>query len=155
MRVFLLSCLLLTVASTCEATDFDYGAYRDSSLAAAGSDPDISPTYTWWLDASHPKYHSVATFTGHVRSVSPETRELIEHWAKSMGHDLATAAMFTSEIEVRQADKTYWLPIQEALIAPIRREVPAGRSVHLYFLLIGAYKGMPVFGINEFDAVEG
>lgn len=155
MKALLLSCLLLIPTATCMAGDFDYGAYQDSSLASVGSNLDISPEITWWLDAAHSKFHTVATFTGQVRPIPDETRGLIDHWAKAMGHGKAIAAMFTSEIEVQQGNEVYWLPIQEQLVGALREEVPAGREVHLYVLLIGAYKLAPVFGVNEFGAAEG
>ena len=155
MRALLLSCLLLVATAPCLAADFDYGAYQDSSLASAGSNLNISPEITWWLDAAHSKFHTVATFTGQVRPIPTETQVLINRWAKAMGHGETTAALFTSEIEVQQGNEVYWLPVQEQLVDALRGEVPAGRQVHLYFLLIGAYKLVPVFGVNEFDAAEG
>ena len=51
-----------------------------------------------------------------------------------------------------QADSTYWMPIQDILLEPLKSEVPAGASVQLYLLLIGATKVGPVFVINEFAA---
>ena len=137
------------------AQDFDYSAYKDSSIAAAGSDLGIDPETTWWLDAAHAKFHTIATFTGKFRPVEPGTKSLIDKWAVAMGHDPELAAMFSSEIEVSQDGQLYWLPIQKILVEPLKSEVKPGHETHVYIILIGAYKLAPVFGVSEFNAAEG
>ncbi|WP_440225651.1 hypothetical protein ACQQ2N_10415 [Dokdonella sp. MW10] len=151
LRALAMSCLLVAHATPVLASGFDYAAYREASLAAVGSRLDVPAGTTWWLDAAHYRFHTVVDFTGQVRVVRDEHRFLVERWAKAMGHGDAVAAMFTSkEIEVRQDDKTYWVPVQKQLIAAFRAEVPAGSEVRLYLILIGAHDGAPVFGVNEF-----
>ena len=137
------------------AADFDYGAYKDSSISSAGSDLGIAPGVTWWLDASHPKFHTVATYTGNVRPITSETKQLIERWAKAMQHGPGTVEMFASEIEVQQGGARFWLPVQSQLIEPFQKEIRPGQATHLYILLVGAYKHAPVFIVNEFGLAEG
>lgn len=151
MKAVLLVCLFLLTSRVSHAADFDYGAYKDASIAAAGSDLDIAPEVTWWLDAAHPMFHTVATYTGNVRPIARETKGLIDRWAKAMQHGPQISGLFTSEIEVQQGDTRYWLPIQSQLIKPLREEVRAGQAAHFYILLVGAYKQVPVFIVNEFN----
>ena len=147
--------LLPAFSSALGAGDFDYGAYAESSIAVAGSNLGIAPGVAWWLDAAHSKFHTVAAYTGKIRPVGAETRELISRWANAMRHAPGTSEMFASEIEVEQEGRRYWLPIQSQLVAPLQREVRAGENAHLYLLLVGAYKQAPVLVVNEFDLAEG
>jgi hypothetical protein len=151
----LLLLVLLVIAPAALGAEFDYAAYKDSSIAAAGSNLGIDPRADYWLDAAHARYHTVGAFTGKIRPLQPGTRSLLQKWAKAMGHGQDTAALFASEIEVRQDGVTYWLPIQQMLVEPLQREVAPGSRAHLYILLVGAYEQVPVFAVSEFDAAEG
>lgn len=151
MRSLLLAALL-AIAVPAHGGDFDYGAYRTARLADIAAGLQIDPRVRYWLDAAHPKYHAVAVYTGRTRVISPGVQAFVKQWASAMQHPVATQRMFVREIEVQQGGVTYWMPIQQALVAPLAREVPAGREVHLYLLLMGAYNRVPVFAVNEFDA---
>jgi hypothetical protein len=152
MRALLLLALL-SIARPSVGGDFDYGSYQTKQLAEVAASLDIDPRANYWFDAAHPRYHTIATFTGNTRAVTPEFTTYIEAWAKTMGHPAAYHEMFRSEIEVRQGSATYWLPIQHQLVAPFTQEVIAGTEVHLYVLLVGALNHVPVFAVSEFNAV--
>ena len=151
----LLLCVLLIFTPAVIADEFDYAAYKDSSIAAASSNLEIDPRANYWLDAAHAKYHTIGIFTGHIRPLQLGRRSLLQYWAKAMGHGPETAAMFVSEIEILQDGSIYWLPIQKVLVEPLQHEVALGSRTHLYILLVGAYEQVPVFTVNEFNAVEG
>ena len=155
MKALSLACLLFLASGISNAADFDYGSYKDSSIASAGSNLGIAAEVTWWLDAAHPKFHTVATYTGNSRPITAETKELIRHWEKAMQHKAGTSDMFASEIEVEQDGSRYWLPIQSQLVKPLSEEIHPGQATHLYILLVGAYKQAPVFIVNEFNLAEG
>ncbi len=157
MKILVLLWVLVigSAAFPVAAQEFDHSAYKESSIAAAGSDLGIDPRVTWWLDAAHAKFHTIATFTGRFRPVQPGTKSLIDQWAVAMNHDPALAAMFSSEVEVSQDGELHWLPIQEVLVEPLKNEVKVGSKAHLYIILIGAYKLQPVFGVSEFNLAEG
>lgn len=150
MRAFLLFVFLI-VARPATAGDFDYDSYTTAQLADVSASLEIDPRVNYWFDAAHPKYHTVVTFTGNTRVVSPGVKTYIEKWVKTMGHPVAYYEMFQNEIEVKQGSSTYWLPIQQPLVAPFSREVPANAKVHLYVLLMGALNHVPVFAVSEFN----
>jgi hypothetical protein len=154
MRTLLLLILLVT-AQPSLGGDFDYGAYKTARLADIAADLDIDPRADYWFDAAHSRYHTVATFTGNTRLVSSDVSAFIETWVKSMGHPSAYAEMFQNEIEIRQGSSTYWLPIQQQLVATFLQEVPAGAKVNLYVLLLGALDHKSVFSVSEFNAAGG
>lgn len=94
-----------------------------------------------------------AVFTGGTRALPEGRRQTIEFWAKSYGVDLKAVRTFEKEIEVREGDKTYWLPIQNVLIPPLQVEVGNnGRAIFL-LRLIGRRNKDYVFIVNEFNAL--
>jgi hypothetical protein len=145
----------LAVALPAASADFDFGSYRPASLAevALALSKEIDPRADYFFDAEHSKYSTVAIFTGRTRPVSSGLARFLEVWAKSFGHPDAYYKMFSTEIEIKQDSKTYWLPTQGQLLDPLVREVKPGHKVRLYVLLIGAYKHSPVFGVAEFAAI--
>lgn len=154
MRAVLLLVALI-VAPPSFGSDFDYAAYQTVQLAEVAAGLEIDPRVNYWYDAAHPKYHAMATYSGNMRAVSPEMRTYVEQWVKTMGQPDYYHKMFQSEIEVTQGSSTYWLPIQQPLVAPFGHEVAAGTQVHLYVLLLGAINQVPVFVVSEFNAVGG
>lgn len=151
MRTALLP-LLLFVTSSALAADFDYGAYQPAKLAEVASSLDVDPRADYWFAADYPRYHTQATFTGKIRPIDPGVKTFIAMWIKATGHPVTDAKMFRTQVEIKQDDAVYWLPIQQVLVEPLKKEVAAGGQVDLYVLLMGAYKHTPVFAVNEFDA---
>ncbi len=154
MRAILLLAFLI-FARPALGGEFDYGAYETAQLDKVAAGLEIDPRVNYWFDAAHPKYHTIATFTGNKRVVAAGVKTYIGKWVGTMGHPSAYAEMFQSEIEVTQGSGTYWLPIQQQLVAPFDQEVPAGAEVHLYVLLMGTYNHVPVFAVSEFNVVGG
>ncbi len=152
MRALLAVLLLATTSFASWGGEFDYASYRSSSLPDAVAQLGVDPRADYWLDASTPKYQAVAVFTGKTRPISPNTKALMSYWATALPESSGHMALFTVEAEMTQDDSTYWMPIQDILLEPLKSEVPAGASVQLYLLLIGATKVGPVFVINEFAA---
>ena len=148
----LLVALMLAIAIPSWGGEFDYASYRASSLPEAAAHLEIDPSADYWLDASTPKYHSVAIFTGRIRPIAQDTKTLMSHWATALPQSSSHMGLFTAEAEMTQGSSIYWMPIQGVLVGPIQTEVPAGTKVHLYLLLLGANKAGPVFVINEFMA---
>jgi hypothetical protein len=153
MRVLLLLTLLIISAQPSLGGNFNYDSYKTAQLADVVAGMNIDLNVNYWFDAAHPKYHTLATFTGNTRALPPSVKAYIEKWVKTMGHPPTYHEMFQREIEVRQGSSTYWLPIQQQLVAPFAQEVRAGSKVHLYVLLMGAINHTPVFAVSEFNAV--
>lgn len=150
---FLTFLLLLALSTPALSDDFDFDAYRPAQVIdihiyvanhAAGT--------THWLDASHAKFNTVAQVTGKRRAILPERKAFIQMWVDYIGHPQSFADMFQTEIEVMQGTASYWMPIQQLLLAPLDEEVAEGQPVRLYLLLLGAYEQDPVITIAEFSA---
>jgi hypothetical protein len=145
---------ILLLATSVFADAFDYSAYQDTNLGEAAANMHIDPRVDYWFDAAHPRYHSVAVFSGDIRPISEDTRRFVEAWAEAMGHASQISSAFQHEARFMQDDASYWMPVQAVLVEPLRSEVKAGGKSHLYLLLMGAWKKTPVFAISEFDAIE-
>lgn len=147
--------IALLAASPTVAADFDYAAYETAQLDEVSNQVKAESTEGYLLLATHLKYHTVATFTGRMRPISPDAKKLIGFFMTSLQHPDEYKQMFELEAEIEQEQNHYWMPIQQVLVEPLGQEVPAGESVHLYLLLLGGYNGIPVFAISEFDANGG
>jgi len=150
----LLPTLLFSVATLAAGADFDYDAYQPAKLSDVAKSLDVDPRADYWFAADYPRYHVQATFTGKVRPIDPGVRTFIESWIKTTGHPLADIGMFKQQVEIKEDKQLYWMPIQEVLVAPFKKEVTVGGQVDLYVLLMGAYRRAPVFAVSEFDSAE-
>ena len=146
--------LLLFVATSAAGADFDYGAYQPANLADISGHLDVDPHADYWFAADFPRYHTQATFTGKMRPIGPGVKAFIKMWIQATGHPAADAEMFKEQVEIKQDAVVYWMPIQQVLVEPLKKEVTIGGQVDLYLLLMGEYKHVPVFSVNEFDATE-
>jgi hypothetical protein len=133
---------------------FDYAAYAPSDLRSALKEAGINPAMDFWLDASHPRIRTEATFTGKTRAIKTKATELITHWGVAMGHGKQAADIFQHEVQIRQSGRLYWMPIQSMLEPAFKEEVVAGQEVSLFLLLVGAYDGVPVFTIAAFGPAQ-
>ncbi|MDH5763365.1 MAG: hypothetical protein OEZ51_10310 [Nitrospinota bacterium] len=78
---------------------------------------------------------------------------IVDMWGKSLRMDREMLARtFQKEIEVEENGRTYWLPIQDALLPPLEKEVGRNGAVELWVVFIGAIEKDMVFLVNEFQA---
>ena len=148
----LLLALALVFATAAAADEFDHASYKPAELADVAAGMEIDPRANYWLDASHAKYRAEVTYTGAMRPINPQVKQLITYWAKALQHPESVPAVFNHEVEVAQAGQTYWMPIQDVLVAPWQEEMRAGTEAEVYLLLMGAYQRAPVFTVASFSA---
>ena len=139
-------------APAAAADEFDHASYKPAQLADVAAGMEIDPRANYWLDASHAKYRAEVTFTGAIRPIAPGVKQLITYWAKALQHPESVPAVFNHEVRVIQAGRTYWMPIQDVLLAPWREEMRAGSEAEVYVLLMGAFERAPVFTVASFSA---
>ncbi|GAA0887155.1 hypothetical protein [Rhodanobacter soli] len=145
--------VLLALAAPVSGRDFDYSSYKTVSLADAAAALAVDPRANYWLDAAHPRYHALATFTGKTRKLAPGVKGFIVMWVKAMQHPAEYVDFFKMEVQIRQGTTDYWMPIQDVLVKPFEDQVRPGDQVDLYLLLMGAYEHAPVFAISGFNTV--
>jgi len=153
MKLVALSILLL-IATSASADDFDYSAYQPTSLAQVIPGAYVDPRADYYFDSALPRYKTVGTFTGKTRPVAPRIGDFIAMWAKTGQLPEAYRDLFNTEVEIEQDSTTYWMPLQQSLVESFRREVAPGEKVTLYLLLMGEYKHSAVFAISGFDSAE-
>ncbi len=98
------------------------------------------------------------TYLGKIRDIPKEKLDFLHKYlTKTIGHPDWTK-LFKREIQVREGDHTYWLPIQESVLGFFPKEVKKGDVVHLYIIWAGAVringKMVWVFLVNEFKTTN-
>lgn len=151
MRSFLLV-LFLLVSSAASCAGFDYDAYQTAKLSDVAGRLDVKNRPDSWVAPDFPRYHAQAVFTGRMQPIDVRVRAFVRLWIKSTGHPAGDIEMFKTQVEIKQDTVAYWMPIQETLVEQFKKEIPAGRRVDLFLLLMGACRQAPVFVINEFNA---
>jgi hypothetical protein len=148
--------LLFVLAATsalagAHAGDFDYKAYRPSSLTDAVAEHHKNPAVDFLVETGNFKYAVGGTYTGRHRQTAAPTKELIRRWVKALRHPKEYETLFEHEVEVESGGKKYWFPIQNPMVQSFASEVRADSSVKVYIMLLGATKDTWVFAINEFQ----
>jgi hypothetical protein len=151
MTRYFLFALAATALAGAHAGDFDYKAYRPSSMSGAVAEHQKNPAVDFLVETGNFKYAVGGTYTGRHRETATPTRELIRRWVKALRQPKEYETLFDHEVEVESGGKKYWLPIQNPMVQSFASEVQAGGSVKLYIMLLGATKDTWVFAINEFQ----
>ena len=104
----------------------------------------------------HPKgdpLRSTVLYLGKVRNIKRDRRSFIKMWGETAKKDTAKLAKtYKKEIKVQENGKTYWLPIQEILVAHFKRDVKMKGEVMLFMVYIGTSGKTPIFLVEEFRA---
>ena len=99
---------------------------------------------------------ATVTYTGQKRTLPAKRAEFVVKYFKNVLHQPEHAALFKSEILVREGARELWVPIQESLLPSLSSEVAAGGQVTLFAIWLGAFRQGKsvewVFAINEFEA---
>ncbi len=93
-----------------------------------------------------------ATYLGQTRSILPETKRVLAHWAQVRGQSPEFVELFGAEALFREKSEDYWLPIQSALVPSLNEEVRPGSDVDLYAVWIATVRDRWYFLVNEFQA---
>lgn len=97
------------------------------------------------------KYRVTVAYLGEKRPIEPTARKHISDWVETVGLGSELVSWFKHEIHVSEDTQSYWLPIQEALLAHFAKEISSGERVELYIMWIGHTGAGWVFLINEFQ----
>ena len=144
---------LVTLLLPALASAFDYDAYKPMDLERAAPNLSQRPGgKTYHLDAAHPRYSSIVTFTGNIRPLTDDVRSLVNQWVAAMRHPQSYRELFQFEIEVVQDSRHYWMPIQQQLADAFKEEVAPRSLVKVYVLLLGGIDRTPVFAVSGFVA---
>jgi hypothetical protein len=143
---------LALIVSFSGLSAFDYQAYRPAKLGDIIKEQAPTKTSDWNIVGADFRYRVSPSYSGQFRKIDPGSLRLIGMWVKAVGADPKIAEIFTHEVKVADADASYWLPIQKALIEPLKSEAKAGQKVDLYVTWIGSTKVDFIFLVNEFDA---
>jgi hypothetical protein len=143
---------LILAFSLCANAEFNYDSYKPESIETAIKNLSVDPKADYFFEAGVFKYRTAVVFTGNHRNTIDESRDFIENWVTALGLPAEYKKMFPFEVEVKQGDKLYWLPIQKSLVQPFAAEVMPGSSVLTYIMTAGAINQRPIFLMNEFQA---
>jgi tetratricopeptide (TPR) repeat protein len=135
---------------------FEYELYRPTTLQAEAArylkkHPRGNLGNPTAVQTSHPpeRYQSRVRFTGRFRPLSPERVKQVNDFYRGweLTHripDLPGGAA-RQEVEVEEAGSLRWVPIQEAMVAPLKAERGEGGLIDLFVMLLGDLDGDPIF----------
>jgi len=78
-----------------------------------------------------------ATYTGMLRPLAGEHRDLLEQWVRAFDKAPALLELFATEMLVREGTTEYWLPVQTTLVPSLRQELKPGDTVELLASCVG------------------
>jgi len=145
--------VIITVSS---AQAFDYKAYKPTTINQIikehqGTFFQDGEIFDYFISAYTFKYKINVKFTKKLREISPDTKELINRWGKSLKVDSNFIELYKHEFLVQQGDNNYWIPVQEPLLPYMGNEVKVGGEFEIYIFLIGTVKDKWVFLATEFQ----
>lgn len=125
----------------------DWSRYRPAQLREVAED---LPGRRGVAVSGDVPVRSRMAFVGEFRDLPEDSRRLIGAWGDSMGVT-GMLEVFRREVRVRQGDREYWLPVQEALATAMEAELRAGEVIEVFVIYIGRVDGRAVFLVNAFD----
>lgn len=148
--------LLLLPRPVFPQSQFQFEAYRPSSIAMILDANRVwtgealrDPAKTVFGVSMH-KYKVTGNYISEPRKIKFSLRMRIDSWARALGIDTVISGLFTHEIHLMEHGKPYWLPVQRQLVPALKDELSNGEVVDLYVVLIGVFRGSPVFLVNNF-----
>ena len=93
-------------------------------------------------------------FTGKVRRLSGFKGQTIQSWVSVNWKPVASDGGVQREVEVREGDRSLWIPIQEVLWPYFQREVVTGSRVGVYVIFVGAADGQFLYLMSDFRAFD-
>ena len=150
----------LILAAMPAVAQFDYDDYKPSRLAsvvALADDQCTAGKKTMSIVAGKFSFEVQAKWNGEIRPIAPESLYLLvmAERANAISFGKPMNELFKSEVRIEDGPLSYWLPIQDILIEPFKKEVAPGKGVALYVMYIGCTNEKQrtvVMTINEFQA---
>ena len=133
---------------------FDYKSYNPIEFSEMlqkhegefGEETDIG------ISAAIFKYRSKIKYTDGFRSIPKDRKKYLEHWRTSLRQSKDYTDLYKYELKVLNGDKEYWFPIQDQLIAHLKKELKQNQDLELYYLYVGANRGDVILFLSEFKA---
>lgn len=143
----LLACVWIGLPRASGALGSDWSRYRPAQLREVADD---RPGQRGVSVTGDVPVRTRASYEGEFRRLPEDSRRLIAVWGDSMGVT-GMLEVFQREVRVRQGDREYWLPVQEALATAMEAELRAGELIEVFVIYIGRVDGRAVFLVNAFD----
>ena len=154
---FLWFMLSLGVTLTANAADFDFSAYKRTTIAGFLEKHKTTECRklsepTTVISAVPHKYSIVTNFSRDLRPLTQENKEFLKKYGKAIRSNQQIVEMYKNEVLVQENGVDYWVPVQEQLIPALGEELKQGQRFVLYVVLIGAVNNRCVFIATEFNA---
>ncbi len=89
------------------------------------------------LDSSNPGLSTVVRYAGAERALTDRRRFFLGKVAKALDSDFFR--LYTREIKVQEQDRTYWIPMQDAVLETFRKEIDRGDELTIQLRYLGAF----------------
>lgn len=146
MKTFLLAILILVAAGGSHAQS-DWHTYPERMMAELMSitTPTAAQKSDIIISANPFPSKSVVTFLGKKRTITGDTRKVIDLWVESMGLPAERKKMITDEYLFKENDREIWIPATAKILPFIDKELQPGDKVMLYYFFIGGYNSKTLY----------
>jgi len=153
-RCQLIAAGFLILSSCAKGTDFDVASYPQATFARVleANVPPAAFDESTLIAGSAQGYTVRVQCGGQHRNLRPSIRRLLEARDSELGEPLAVP-LFRNEVQIRDGDAAYWLPIQESLMSHWTGELSLGHPVELRISLLGMIGLDQIYLINGFRAL--
>lgn len=108
----------------------------------------VKKKLTLHIDARVPGFSTILKYTGKRRAIPAERKTKLDLLQKA--GDLAhLIALYETEVEVTQDNKTYWLPIQTQTEEPFSQQIKAGEEFNALIRYVGCCYTHDLNQINQ------
>ena len=147
MKRSVLTILILCPLVVCAA---NWDRYQVKTIGEETS--RLSPKGSGTVIVSETSIRTRVLYRESGRAIEKKKRQFIADWLRKNNLPKEHLALFGSEIQVFEGDKSYWIPIQNGLMDALWKEhgkFPA--YIDVYVVLIGFINGEPVMLLNRYD----
>jgi hypothetical protein len=140
--VFFVGLLLSLLFLDCGQLWAGWSDYKESSLSTLSfcENEMSSKGVATCVSIPQNKYLVKATYTGNFRKIDWKRYKMALTCIDMLSENKSLKNMIGSyiyETQVKEGDKSYWLPIQDAVV-PILKEVKEGEMLNFYIIRLGA-----------------
>jgi hypothetical protein len=138
----LVGLLLSLLFLDCDQLWAGWSDYKESSLSTLSfcENEMSSKGVATCVSIPQNKYLVKATYTGNFRKIDWKRYKMALTCIDMLSENKSLKNMIGSyiyETQVKEGDKSYWLPIQDAVV-PILKEVKEGEMLNFYIIRLGA-----------------
>jgi hypothetical protein len=157
LTIFIIELLLTTCAMAQQGAEDTWARYKPSKLRLiVKAHSGQSDSRDKGMDLGSDPVRTQVTYTGVSRTTTPAKQHLIALYMESISRPEAAKSFMTEMLFIEDRVE-FWLPVQNVLLIPLKKELRKGESITIFANWIGITYPSPggkrthVFLVNEFE----